>query len=157
MVEQDLDARTFAQTFENELGGLELFALHDKGMACVVFENGMVELRDELRARPIPELKDRRHQADARHVVGKPVLDQEIERRRMRRGGAGVGLQAAIVVEKADWQPAAAEQPSAKKPDRPAAGDEDSSMIRTHSPSLPDRTKPRDTGGDKAMHGQSFS
>ncbi len=52
-------------------------------------------------ARPVPELEDRRDQADPRHVVGEPVLAQEIERRRMRGGGARIGLRAVIVVEHA--------------------------------------------------------
>jgi len=159
VIEQDLDARTFAETLENKLCGLELLALHDERMARVVFENDVVELRDERCARPIPKLKDRRHQADARHVVGEAVFGQEIECRRMRRGGARIGLQAASVVEKPDRQAAAAEQRTAKQPDR-AAGDQDSSMIRTHSQSLPDRSNARDRArkkpSDRAVHAHRF-
>ena len=150
-IEQDLDARTFAQAFENELRGLELLALHHDGMARVVLKNRMVELRDEFSAWSIPELEDRCDQTGARHIVGKvtvgkAVFGQEIECRRMRRRGARVGLRAAIVVEQANGYSAAADEPCAKEPDRPAPGDQDLSMIRTHSVSLSNRDKPRDRG-----------
>ena len=49
VIEQDLDIGQVAQAFEKELCGLELLALHDERMPRVVGENGMVELRDELR------------------------------------------------------------------------------------------------------------
>ena len=48
------------QPVQDELGSLELFTLHDKRMPRVVFENCVIELRDERLARPVPELKDRR-------------------------------------------------------------------------------------------------
>jgi hypothetical protein len=104
----------------------------------------MVELGDQLLAGPIPELKDRRHQADTRHVGVEAVLAQQIERRRMRRRGARVGLQAAIVVEQPNWQSAPAEEPGAKEPDRPAAGDEDSAFLFRHARSLANRVGCRD-------------
>jgi hypothetical protein len=101
-------------------------------MLSVAFENGVIELRDQLLAGPIPELEDRRHQAHAGHVVIEPVLAQQIERRRMRGRGARLGLQRAIVVEQPHRKAAAAKQPSAKEADRSAAGDQDSALVVGH-------------------------
>jgi len=121
----------------------------------------MVELRDELSAWPIPELEDRRDQTGARHIAGKVTVGnaafgQKIERRRMRRRGTRIGLRAAIVVEQANGYPAAADEPCAKEPDRPAPGNQDLSMIRTHSVSLSNRAKVRDKSRDKGMRSQRF-
>ncbi len=74
-------------------------------------ENGVVELRDKLRARPVPELEDRRYQPDARHIVGQPVLGQEVKRRGMGRRGARIVARAGIFVEQANRNTAASEQP----------------------------------------------
>src|SRR5215471_4930580 len=84
MTEQHFDVRKKLQPIQDQLRGLELFALHDEGMPRVVFKNGVIELRDQFLARSVPELKDRRQQTDARHVIDQCVI-QEIERRRMRR------------------------------------------------------------------------
>jgi hypothetical protein len=133
MIEQHFDIGECTQPFEQKLCGLELLALHDEGMPGVVFENGMVELRHQLLARPIPELEDRRDQADARHVGIEAVVGQKVERGWMRGRGARVGLQAAIVVEHADGKAAAAKEPGAKQPDWPAAGDQDSLVSHARS------------------------
>ena len=132
VIEQDLDIRIGAQAVQQKLCGFELFALHDERMPRVIFENGMVELRDKLLAWAVPELKDRRDQTDARHVIVEAVLAQQIERRRMRCRGARVGLQAVIVVEQPNRQSAPAEKPGAKQPDRSAAGDQDSAFLIGH-------------------------
>ena len=93
-------------------------------MACVVLQNGAVELGDELAARPVPELEDRRDQADARHVVRESVLLEQIKRCRMGRGGARIGLQFAVVVEHHDRQATPPQQPGAQEADRTAARDQ---------------------------------
>src|SRR5215813_11933312 len=94
-----LDVGKCAEPIEEKLCRLELLALDDERMPRVVFEDRMIELRDQLLARPVPELEDRRDQADARHVLVEAVFGEEIERGRMRGGGARVGLQLAIVVK----------------------------------------------------------
>ena len=131
MIEQYLDIRMRLQPVQNELRGLELFALHDKRMPRVVFENGVIELRDQRLARPVPELKDWRDQTDPRHVGGQRVV-QQIERRRMGGRGAQVHLQHAVIVEQAHWQPMTANEPGAKETDRSAAGDQDSALVVGH-------------------------
>src|SRR6266568_2170514 len=136
VIEQDLDIRIGAQALQKKLCGFELFALHDERMPRVIFENGMVELGDQLLAWAVPKLKDRRDEADARHVTVETVLAQQIERRRMRRRGARVGLQAAIVVEQPNRHPAPAEKPGAKEADRSAASDQDSAFLIRHARSL---------------------
>jgi len=126
VIEQHFDVRKPLQSVEDEFDGFELLALHDERMACVVFENGVIELRHQLLARPIPELKDRRYQADARHLLVQPVLAQQIERRRMRGCRTRIGLRLAIVVEQAHRNAAAAKEPRAQHADRTAAGAQDS-------------------------------
>ena len=111
MAEHDFDVRQFSQALQQKLCGLELLALHDKGMLRVVLENGVVELRDQLAARPVPELEDRRDQPDARHVGGEAVLGQQIKRRRMGGGGARIGLRAVVLVEQPHRNALAAQQP----------------------------------------------
>jgi hypothetical protein len=131
MIEKYLDIRKKLQPVQNELRGLELFALHDERMPRVVFENGVIELRDQRLARPVPELKDRRDQTDAGHVADQRVV-QEIQRRRMGGRGAQIHLQHAVIVEQAHWQPMTANEPGAKEPDRSAAGNQDSALVVTH-------------------------
>ena len=104
MTELDLHIGESAQPLQQKLRGLELFALHHEGMARIVLEDGMVELGDELAARPVPELEDRRDQADARHVISESAVLEQIKRRRMGGGGARIGPQFAVVVEHRDRQ-----------------------------------------------------
>ena len=73
MSEQHLDVRKFAQSIEDQLGGLELLALNDIGITRVVLEQRVIELRHQFAARPVPELEDRHHQSDPRHVLREPV------------------------------------------------------------------------------------
>src|SRR5262249_24571612 len=124
MIEQDVHIGKRAQPLEQELGGLELLALHDEGMACVVLEDRVIELGDELAGRPIPELEDWRDESYPRHVIGKSVVLEQIERRRMGGGRARVGLQRGVLVEQYDRHAAASEQPRAQEPDRAAARDQ---------------------------------
>jgi hypothetical protein len=147
VIERHFDIRIGTQAFQKELCGFELFALHDERMLRVVTKNRMVELREELLARPIPELKGRRDQADARHIMVEAVLAQQIERRRMRCRSARVGLQAAIIVEQPNRQSAPAEEPGAKQPDRSAAGDQDSTFLIGHARSLANGARRRDMAG----------
>jgi hypothetical protein len=139
MIEQHFDVRERAQTVEQKSCSLELLALHDKGMPRVVLKNGVIELRDQLLAWPVPELKDRRDQANARHVGVEVVLGEEIKRGWMRGRGPRVGLQAAIIIEQPDGKPAAAKEPGAKQSDRSAAGDQDSALVIRHARSLANR------------------
>jgi hypothetical protein len=106
--------------------------LHDEGVPRVVFENGVIELRDQRLARPVPELKDWRDQADARHVGDQRVV-QQVERRRMGGRGTQVHLQRAVIVEQPHRQPMPANQPGAKQADRSAAGDQDSALVVAHA------------------------
>ena len=131
MIEQHLDIRIKRQPVQDQLCSLELLALYDKRMPRVVFENGMIELRDQLLVRPVPELKDRRHQTNPRHIADQLVV-QEIERRRMGGRGAQVHLQHAVVVEQTHRQPMTANEPGAKQADRSAAGDQDSALVFDH-------------------------
>ena len=100
-------------------------------MPCVVRKNGMIELRDQLLARPVPELENWRNEADARHV-GDQLVVQQVKRRRMGGRGARIGLQAAVVVEQPHRQSAAAKKPGAQQPNRPAAGDQNSAFVIGH-------------------------
>jgi hypothetical protein len=75
-------------------------------MTRIVLENGVIELGDELAARPVPELEDWSDEADARHVVRESVLLEQIKRCRMGGGGARIILQFAVVVEHHDRQTA---------------------------------------------------
>jgi len=125
MIEQHFDIRIKLQPIQDQLCGLELFALHDERMPRVVFENRVIELRDQRLARPVPELKDRRDQTDPRHV-GDQLVVQQVKRRRMGGRGAQVHLQRAVVVEQAHRQAMPTNEPGAKQPNRPAAGDQDS-------------------------------
>ena len=101
-------------------------------MARLVLENGVVELGDELAARAIPELEDRRDQADARHVVGESAFLEQIKRCRMGGGGARIVLQFAVVVEHHDRQTAPPEEPGAQEADRSAARDQYALVARRH-------------------------
>ncbi len=89
----------------------------------------MIELGDQRIGRPVPELEDRRDQADPRHVVGKPVVAEEIERRRMCGGGARIGLRAVALVEQPDRDALAPEQPRAQQSDRSATGYQDTPVF----------------------------
>ncbi len=100
-------------------------------MLRVILENGVIELRDQVLARPVPELEDRRNEADARHV-GDQVIVQQVERRRMGGRRARIGLQCAVVVEQPHRHAAAADEPGTQQPDRPAAGDQDSALVVGH-------------------------
>ena len=131
VIEQHLDIRVKLEPVQHQFCGLELFALHDERMPRVVFENGVIELRDQRLARPVPELKDRRDQTDAGHVADQRIV-QQVERRRMGGRGAQVHLQRAVVVEHAHRQPMTANEPGAKQADRSAAGDEDSALVVGH-------------------------
>ena len=71
----------------------------------------MIELRHQFVARPVPELEDRRHQSDPRHVLRKPIHGEEFERRRMGGRGARIGLRPVIVVEQTHAQTTPAKQP----------------------------------------------
>src|SRR5262249_9121364 len=53
-----LDVAKLAHPLQQELGGLELFALHHKRMARVVFEHHVIEYGNQRCARPVPELED---------------------------------------------------------------------------------------------------
>ena len=81
--------------FENELGGLELLALHDEGVAVsslrMAWSNSAT-----LSGRPVPELKNRRDEPDARHIVGKAVLAEQIEGGRVRGRRARIRLRRAL-------------------------------------------------------------
>ena len=68
-------------------------------MVGVVLENGVIELGDLLATWPIPELEDRRHQPDARHLIGKSILGEQIERGGMGRGRPWIRLQSFVDVE----------------------------------------------------------
>ena len=68
-------------------------------MTGVFLEDNVIELGDLLAAWPIPELEDGRHQADARHLVRKTILGQQIERSGMGRGSPWIRLQGFVDVE----------------------------------------------------------
>ena len=118
VIEQHLGIRKKLQAIQDKLCSLELFALHDKWMPRVVFEDGVIELRDQLLARPVPELKDRSSEPDARHVADQRVV-QEVERCRVGRRGARIDLQRAVVVEQPQRQPVTPDEPGAEQADRP--------------------------------------
>ncbi len=98
-----------------KLGGFELLALNDEWMTGVVLENNVIELGDFLAAWPIPELEDGRHQPDARHVVRKTVIGQQIERGGMGRGSPRIRLHGFVDVEQPNRQTATPEQPRAQQ------------------------------------------
>jgi hypothetical protein len=140
VIEQNLDIWIGAQAVQKELCGFELFALHDERCRVSFVRTAWSNWATSCWAGAVPELQDRRDEADARHVivqavVVEPVLAQQIERRR----GTRVGLRAAIVVEQANRQSAPAEKPGAKQPDRPATGDRDSAFLIAHARSLANR------------------
>ena len=64
-----------------------------------------------------------------------PSSLEQIERRRMRGGGARIGLRAVVLVEQPHRQAAASEQPGAQQPDRAAARDQDAPVINAHGDS----------------------
>ena len=79
----------------------------------------MIELGDLLAAWPIPELKDGRHQPDARHVIRKSIIGQQIERGGMGRGRPWIRLQGFVDVEYPNRQTTTPEQPPHNKPTGP--------------------------------------
>ena len=96
---QHFDVGQLSQTLKNKLGGFELLALNDEWMTGVVLEDNVIELGDLLAAWPIPELEDGRHQSDARHLVRKTILGQQIERSGMGRGSPRIRLRCFVDVE----------------------------------------------------------
>ena len=96
----------------------------------------MIELRHQFAARPVPELEDRRHQPDARHVRREPIFGEQFERRRMGGRGARIGLRPGVVVEQTDAQAAPAEQPGAQQSDRSAARNEHQIAVTAHAECL---------------------
>ena len=103
----DLDIRKLLHPFQNQVRRLELLALHDERVLGVVPQGGVVEFRYLAVGRPVPELEDRRDEPDARHIVGKAVVAEQIKRGRMRGRRSGIGLRAVIVVEQAHRYPLA--------------------------------------------------
>lgn len=99
-------------------------------MIGVVLENGVIELGDLLAAWPIPELKDRRYQPDARHVIRKSILGQQIERGGMGRGRPWIRLQSFVDVEYSNREATTPEQPAAQQADRPTSGNQYPSFFR---------------------------
>ena len=73
VAEKHLDIQELAEPTEDQLGGLELFALHHIRISRVVLEQRVIELRDQFAARPVPELEDRRNQTGSRHVLREPI------------------------------------------------------------------------------------
>jgi hypothetical protein len=146
VAEHHLDVWELLQSLQDQLRGLELLALHDEGVLGIILEDDVVELRHQRIRRAVPELENRRDQPDPRHVIGEPVLAQQIERRRMGGGGAGVGLRAVVLLEQPHRQAAATEQPRAQQPDRAAAGNQHALVIgRCHdacTPSWPGLSRP---------------
>ena len=132
MAVHQLDVRKLLDPLKQQLRGLELLALHDERMLGVVLEDRVIELGDQRVRRPVPELEDRRHQPDPRHVVGEPVVAQEIECRGVRGGGARIGLRAVILVEQPHRYALASEQPCAEQADRSAARDQDAPVFSRH-------------------------
>src|SRR5262249_923499 len=114
VVEQHLDVREMLYPLQEQTCGLELLALNDEGMPGIPRKDRMIELRHEPIGRPIPELKDRRDQSDARHILVEAVFGQQIERGWMRRGRARVGLETLVVVEQANGDASTAQTPRAK-------------------------------------------
>lgn len=99
-------------------------------MIGVILENGMIEFGDLLAAWPIPELKDRRYQPDARHVIRKSILGQQIERGGMGRGRPWIRLQSFVDVEYSNREATTPEQPAAQQADRPTSGNQYPSFFR---------------------------
>src|SRR6185437_7337049 len=130
--EEDFDIGQFAHAPEDELCRLELLALDDERKARVVLQQRVVEFRDLAPAWPVPELKDRRDQAEPRHVLDQPSLGQDLERAGMRRRRARIVLRALILVEELHRQAFAPEQERAEQADRAAAGDQNRLSITAH-------------------------
>ncbi len=133
MAEVNFNIRQHAQSLQDQLGGLKLLALHHIGKARVTFEQAMVEGGDQFAGGPVPELEDRRHQPDARHVVGQAAVGQKLERRRMGGGGARIGLWRLVLVEQRDRNAMPSQQPGAQQPDRAPAGDQHAFCVTAHA------------------------
>jgi hypothetical protein len=124
MRKQNFDIGHLSQAIENDLGGFKLFALNNEWVAGVVFENNVIELGDFLATWPIPELKDRRYQSDARHFIREAILSQQIERCGMRRCCSRIRLRGFVDVEQSNRQAPTAEQPPAQQADRATSGNQ---------------------------------
>jgi hypothetical protein len=140
VIEQNLDIWIGAQRSRRSFAVLNCSHCTTNGCRVSFVRTAWSNWATSCWAGAVPELQDRRDEADARHVivqavVVEPVLAQQIERRR----GTRVGLRAAIVVEQANRQSAPAEKPGAKQPDRPATGDRDSAFLIAHARSLANR------------------
>jgi hypothetical protein len=90
-------------------------------------------LCNQLARWAIPELKDRRHETHTRHVSGKTVIGEQIERRRVRGGGAWVRLRAFIHIEQPYTYPASAEPPGAEQSNRTASGNQNLRPVAAHA------------------------
>ena len=93
----------------------------------------MIELGDLLAAWPIPELKDGRYQPDARHVIRKSILGQQIERGGMGRGRPWIRLQGFVDVEYPNRQTTTPEQPAAQQADRATSGNQYPPFFKPYS------------------------
>src|SRR5262245_2360132 len=134
--EQHFDVGQIAQAIENKLCSFELLALNNEWMICVFLENNVIELRDLLAAWPIPELENGRHQPDARHLVRKAALGQQIERGGMGCGSPRIRLQGFVDVEQPNRQTATSEQPSAQQADRATSGNQYPPFVKSHARKL---------------------
>jgi hypothetical protein len=132
MAVQDLDRRELRDPIQQDLRSLELLTLHHERMLGVVLQDRMIEFGDQRIRRPVPELKDRRHQPDLCHLVGETVVAQQIEGGGMGGGGAGVGLRAVVFIEHPDRYAFASEQPCTEQTDGAAAGDQDALVFSRH-------------------------
>jgi hypothetical protein len=98
----------------------------------VTGEKRVIELRNQSIGGTVPELENRRNQADASHLVGKAGFRKQIESGWMGRRRARIGLQAVIVVEQPDRNALAAKQPRAQQSNWPAARNQDSRIVTHH-------------------------
>src|SRR4051812_4515936 len=96
ILSQAVDARRHAhrriahgsQAGEAHVGELMLLGLHDERIRGLAAQSVEVELRDQAKAGPVPELENRRHQPLRDVLVDQAELGQDLERRRLRGRGA---------------------------------------------------------------------
>src|SRR5262249_32180314 len=93
-------------------------------MTGVFLEDDVIKLGDLFAAWPIPELEDGGHQSNARHLVRKTILGQQIEGGGMGRGRPWARWQISVAVKPPDRQPPAPEQPRPQQADRPPPGNQ---------------------------------
>lgn len=81
-------------------------------MSRVVGEQGVIELRHQTVGRTVPKLENPSDKASTSHVVGKPVVGEQIESGGMGCRRSGIGLQIIVAVEQPDVDALTTQKPS---------------------------------------------